>query len=169
MRHPFQCLHHSHSQARNIPDILLAALGPYLHSFDVESGLLLATWSANAEQDPVESRKSTFANEIDAKNGSQDDSNLPPPAKRQRTSSVVAESDSSSAEIVVEDDEASRESFANAIIKLKTTRDGNYVVIVTNEDKCLRVIELSTDGALRQLSERFATPRLMFSTRTKQI
>ncbi|KAK0654456.1 tRNA (guanine-N(7)-)-methyltransferase non-catalytic subunit trm82 [Lasiodiplodia hormozganensis] len=40
------------------------------------------------------------------------------------------------------------------IIKLVASRDGQHIVAVTGEDKCVRVFSLDPSGALKQLSER---------------
>lgn len=40
------------------------------------------------------------------------------------------------------------------ITKIKTTSDGQHVVIVTAEDKVVRVFEISSDGQLNLLSQR---------------
>ena len=40
------------------------------------------------------------------------------------------------------------------VIEIELTRDNRYVVAATAEDKCVRVFSLSTEGALKQLSQR---------------
>ncbi|KAL8666705.1 MAG: hypothetical protein Q9202_001243 [Teloschistes flavicans] len=69
-------------------------------------------------------------------------------------------SESSSAEIVTEDGKpkSSKATEANAsnpnLINLAATSDGQYVIAITDEDKCVRVLRLCIDGALQQLSRR---------------
>jgi hypothetical protein len=41
------------------------------------------------------------------------------------------------------------------IIHMVVTASQNYAVIVTAEDKCLRVFEISPEGKLEQLSQRY--------------
>lgn len=59
----------------------------------------------------------------------------------------------------------------NSVTKILTVRDGRYLVVVTNEDKTLRVLEVAEDGGLKALSERYASHRpsdLWTSTRKQK-
>lgn len=47
------------------------------------------------------------------------------------------------------------ESGKNSVTKILSARKGGYIVIVTNEDKTLRVLEVAGDGGLKVLSERY--------------
>jgi hypothetical protein len=44
------------------------------------------------------------------------------------------------------------------IIKLVVTESQTHVIVVTGEDKCIRVFEISESGDLQQLSQRLAVP-----------
>ncbi len=44
---------------------------------------------------------------------------------------------------------------STAVIKLAGTSSGQYIVAVTDEDKCIRVLELQDDGSLIQQSARY--------------
>ncbi|KAL9586312.1 MAG: hypothetical protein Q9212_000980 [Teloschistes hypoglaucus] len=82
------------------------------------------------------------------------------PTKRQKRVPLDDASESSSAEIVTEDGNSkpSKSTTAKAsnpnLINLAATSDGQYVIAVTDEDKCVRVLRLDIDGALLQLSKR---------------
>ncbi|KAL8706748.1 MAG: hypothetical protein Q9201_000273 [Fulgogasparrea decipioides] len=88
-----------------------------------------------------------------------------PPTKRQKRSSSDNRSESSSAEIVIEDGKSKpskstkpRPTTPN-VVNLASTADGQFVVAVTDEDKCIRVFRLSPNGILQQLSERYMPKR----------
>ncbi|KAL8631687.1 hypothetical protein Q9189_002594 [Teloschistes chrysophthalmus] len=82
------------------------------------------------------------------------------PSKRQKKAPLDDASESSSAEIVTEDGKPKSSKSAQAkasnpnLINLAATSDGQYVIAVTDEDKCVRVFRLDIDGALQQLSKR---------------
>lgn len=47
----------------------------------------------------------------------------------------------------------------NSVTKMLIVGEGGgYLVVVTNEDKTLRVLEVMEDGALKMLSERYTPP-----------
>ena len=83
-----------------------------------------------------------------------------PPSKRQKVSLIRDESSNSATEIVVmrdsDNDEFSipQQLLNPLVIKLAGTSNGQHVVAVTGEDKCIRVFDLAADGTLTQLSER---------------
>ena len=81
-----------------------------------------------------------------------------PPSKRQKRAPELSES--SSAEIVVEKIESAPPPHP-PIVKLAATRNGEYVVAVTGEDKCIRVLQLSAHGGLTQLSERLVSSKIV--------
>lgn len=84
------------------------------------------------------------------------DESQPPPKRRKTSPRPVISNESSSAEIVVEDDEIAHDFHSNPVIKLASTSKGRHVVAVTAEDKCIRVFELTENGVMHQVSERFA-------------
>ena len=159
MAHPYQCLIYRHRPREPISQVLVAASGSYIHVFDVLSGQNLSSWSSLDEAEPSPRTKDSwpsvcrdYIGQKKIKAGSQ------PPSKRRKTSPQAAIStESSSAEIVVEDNDHADNLHANPIIKLAATSKGHYVVAVTSEDKCLRVFELSGDGAMNQISERLTS------------
>jgi len=154
MPHPFQCLFYCPNAGGGSSQILLAASGSHIHTFDVSKGVLLSTWSSCVESEgssdnKVEPQSGTTASVAGEERGSQ------PPRKRQRLTPSNEDVDSSSAEIVV-DSKISRGRAASnpPIVKVSITGNGQYIVAVTGEDKCIRVLELSANGLLRQYSER---------------
>ncbi len=46
---------------------------------------------------------------------------------------------------------------STAVIKLAGTSNGQYIIAVTDEDKCIRVLELQDDGSLIQRCARYRT------------
>ncbi|KAL8694880.1 MAG: hypothetical protein Q9218_000544 [Villophora microphyllina] len=152
MLHPFQCLLICTLAHRDKPTILLGATKSRILSFSLHDGRLLSIWQSNLSQigndqisgDPL--RVQTGAEER--------------PAKRQRKASPDDASESSSAEIVTEDgkprpSKSTKARVLNAnVIDVAATSDGHYIIAVTDEDKCLRVLQLNANGALQQLSKR---------------
>ena len=86
------------------------------------------------------------------------DNGWQPPSKRQKLAPALSES--SSAEIVVEKVESAPPPHP-PVVKLAATRNGGYVVAVTGEDKCIRVLQMSANGSLTQLSERSVTRKFV--------
>ena len=148
---PFQRLLYCSARGARKADFILAASGPTIRSFNIEDGSLVFSWSHLA---PSASKKATSKEHA---NG--EDSNEPP-EKRRKLSSDEVESETPSTEIVVEGQSQRRRRpkrkapLVPSIISLCSTSDGNHVVAVTGEDKCLRVLELLHDGRLNQLSQR---------------
>ena len=158
---PFQCILVCSRSHCNRPSILLAASGTSIFSFDFSDGALTSVW-------PFSQTNTTPSSFVTARIATQKEENSRSlerqpdkdrPSKRRRVSSPADGSDSTSAEILVEEADTiartSKRTKASSITKLIATSDGQHVVAVTGEDKCIRVFELLADGALRQLSERY--------------
>ena len=107
-----------------------------------DNGIVLKSGEGEVDND---------SNEVNGDNGSL------PPSKRQKRAPELSES--SSAEIVVEKTESAPPPHP-PVVRLAATRNGEYVVAVTGEDKCIRVLQMSANGSLTQLSERFVTCKL---------
>ena len=143
LQHPFQCLRYVNRQSAGQSDILIATAGRNLYSYDASSGHRLDVWphpvDANAED---KSSDAASAPESQA-----------PPEKRRKLSSTSEEQKEAKSESKSEDSnkEASN-SWTN--IPLVTVAHGRYVVIMTSEDKCVRVLSLDNEGKLQQLSAR---------------
>lgn len=143
LQHPFQCLRYVNRQSAGQSDILIATAGRNLYSYDASSGRRLDVWpqpvDANAED------KSSDAAPASENQG--------PPEKRRKLSSTSEDQKDSKSDSKPKDSnkEASN-SWTN--IPLLTVAHGKYVVIMTSEDKCVRVLSLDSEGKLQQLSAR---------------
>ena len=149
MLRPYQCLLYCSKSGNLHREILLAATGCHIFSFDAQDGSLLSTWPSLPKQSLEEARSRSFEN-WDSEHQ----------AKRQKISFSQEASNSDSADIVVENKldvvtntKSGEPSTAN-IAKLVCTSDCRYVIAVTAEDKSVRVFDLTNDGNLAQLSER---------------
>ena len=161
MSHPYQCLLYCHRPQEPISRVLVAAYGSYIHAFDVLNGQNLSSWSSIDQVLSFLPKKKVLPSSSgDDTLKEKESADLQPPSKRRKTSPRAAIStESSSTEIVVEGNGYEEGSHSNPVIKLAATSDGRHVIAVTSEDKCLRVFELSGDGAMHQISERL-TPNL---------
>ena len=152
---PFQCI--LYCCRKNDQSVILAAASGSIYSFNASSGIHLSTWSHTAKSS---SHNGTFVN-LDLASTGSEGVELERLGKRQKLSGAGDLSDSTSAEILVNNDvqnprkpKTTREIVA-VIVTLVGTSDGKHVVAVTNEDKCVRVLELQQDGTLHQISERY--------------
>ena len=151
MLHPFQCVLACFCPTKLVKDVIIAASGSSICSFDTFNGSLLSVWSSEGE--------SSNKSQIDA-GTSPPERGLQRPEKRRKLSSSGNASDSSSAEIVVENGRNKRrrprrqDLISPSIIKLVCTSNCEFIIAVTGEDKCIRVFSLLESGILEQLSER---------------
>lgn len=147
----FQCLLFCKLALAENPEVLLAASRSRIFVYSLPSGNLISTWQGS--QTPA-AASSNVGKTLPVNDGSER------PAKRLKRSSPNEGSDSSSAEIVTEDAQTNpvksskRQIRESNVIKLAVTSDGRYVVAVTDEDKCVRVLHLDPKGCLQQLSQR---------------
>ena len=160
MLHTYQCWCYCW-QASQSKGILVGANGSSIHTFSAQNGRYLSTWpslynstrSQAKGQDLVDNSGTLPLNDPPP-----DDSG--PPSKRQKLSLARDESSNSATEIVVARDSDNDEStfpqqlLSPLVIKLAGASNGQHVVAVTGEDKCIRVFDLAADGTLTQLSER---------------
>lgn len=150
MLQPYQCLLYCSSSGNQKRDILLAASGCYILSFDVQTGSLLSTWPSS----PKDASRETNV-------GDSDNVDSERQIKRQKISFSQEASNSDSADIVVENNldvatNASKKAGPTAnVVKLISTSDCKHVIAVTAEDKSIRIFELIDDGSLAQVSERY--------------
>ncbi|MCJ1469361.1 tRNA (guanine-N(7)-)-methyltransferase non-catalytic subunit trm82 [Pseudocyphellaria aurata] len=159
MLRPFQCLLGCLVENTGI---LLAASGSCIYSFGLSHGSLLSTWPPPLEQTQLLPSKSPspaaplVEEVLDGKNGSE---LLGRPSKRRKKSSSSAVPEVTSAEAILkgenDDNLGSKESqvSCSVVIKLAGPTKDQLVVAVT-EDKYIRVLRLSNNGVLTQLSER---------------
>ena len=161
MPHPYQCLLYCSRPGQAEAGILVASSGPYIHTFNVHNGTYLSSWPSG--QGLAKSKKDDATAELGSgltgkTETYQEDSQRP---RKRRKSSPPRDDSGSSTEIVVSGGDADdlsprlKPAISPPVIKLAGTSDGQHVVAVTGEDKCIRVFELPEDGCLIQLSERY--------------
>lgn len=145
LQHPFQRLQYVNRQSAGQSDVLVATAGRNLYSYDVSSGQRLDVWPQPV--DAIAEDKSSEAAPASESEGQG------PPEKRRKLSSPSEEEKDPKSELKSKDSkkEASN-SWTN--IPLLAVAHGKYVVILTAEDKCVRVFSLDNDGKLKQLSAR---------------
>ena len=152
---PYQCLlfcskHHDRQNG-----IVLGASASSIYSFSASNGSFLSEWSAVTPERP----RKVSQSEVSSK-GTGEGNDGEHRQKRRKLSTPGDYSDSTSAEIILDNDGLERrESGALkdpklSILKLAGTSDGEYVIAVTGEDKCIRVLKLLEEGELQTLSER---------------
>ena len=146
---PFQKLLQYTIRGASTWNVLLAASGPCLRVFDSQTGQYISKWSHLLDQAP----------------GSQDGELLEgSPAKKRKLDNGNS-SDTPSAEIVTENGPGTRRRPVRhgftipCITHLMGTADGKHVVVVTGEDKSVRVLSMSERGVLHQLSQRVMSKR----------
>jgi tRNA (guanine-N(7)-)-methyltransferase subunit TRM82 len=144
LQHPFHCLRYVNRQSAGQSDILIATAGRNLYSYDASSGQRLDVWPQPVDAN-AEDKRSDAAPESESQ---------APPEKRRKLSSTSEEQKDAKSESKPKDSnkEASKNSWTN--IPLVTAAHGKYVVIMTSEDKCVRVLSLDNEGKLQQLSAR---------------
>ena len=154
---PFQCILFCTLAGEDKPTVLLAASRCHIFVFSITNRSLLSTWQ-DTEDQVVSSATETGPAGSSSHLESHDHNEGP--NKRQKRAPAGSESDSSSAEIVTEDGQrkqlkSSKQSIkASNVIKLTATSDGRFIVAISDEDKCVRVLQLAACGKLQQLSKR---------------
>lgn len=149
LQHPFQCLRYVNRQPAGLSNILVATAGRDLFSFDSSNGQRLDVWPQPVNANPEnETLAAASASEGQG-----------PPEKRRKLSSPSSDSKeiekNSNIEVEAAPNGSKKDdskSWTN--IPLVTVAQSKYVVIMTAEDKCVRVLGLADDGKLQQLSAR---------------
>ncbi|KAG4432211.1 hypothetical protein IFR05_012310 [Cadophora sp. M221] len=160
---PYQCM-------VTCGNILVAARGSSIHSFNVETGSLLSTWTCPASQEvkkekvpatETQQKEETLNLETPTEGGDLEANG--PPAKKRKLSSenVEAKSEETStpnADKEQQDGKKKKQKQNNrsdavasglqapAVIALAATQDGRHVIVVTGEDKSIRVFESVEEG-----------------------
>ncbi|KAL8905786.1 MAG: hypothetical protein Q9171_006538 [Xanthocarpia ochracea] len=151
MKHSFHCLLVCTVASAVDLVVLLAASRSRIFVFSLSSGNLISTWRSS--QGPAAS-----LNLEKASLGSDEQER---PIKRQKKSPPNKGSDSSSAEIVTEDAQpkpvkTNKSHIAESnITKLAATADGRFVVALTDQDKCVRVLQLDSNQATIICGDKF--------------
>jgi tRNA (guanine-N(7)-)-methyltransferase subunit TRM82 len=145
LQHPFHCLQYVNRQSIGQSDVLVATAGRNLYSYNASNGQRLDVWpqpvDASAEDKPS-----------DAAPASEGESQGPPEKRRKLSSPSEDQKDGEQKTKSKDSDKEASNSWTN--IPLLTVAQGKYVIILTSEDKCVRVMSLDNDGKLKQLSAR---------------
>ncbi|KAH0544161.1 hypothetical protein FGG08_001606 [Glutinoglossum americanum] len=130
MRHPFQCLQACYIPGPSRGWIVLAAARSQINSFALYDGTLLPTWDISTSKGITDA----LSHSMQSVERCEDN---PPPEKRQKTICDPMEG-----------------RWGAAVLTMTATRNHRNVVVVTGEDKCIRVFKLEENGRLSLLSER---------------
>lgn len=150
MRHPIQCLHYCPSTNR-----LFAAIAGAVQVFHGTTGVLISEWTAPQLLVLAPGKKSLNKAAKKEKGDTapaQQDREGSPNKKRKVDEKVEPVRTSN---LGVGAPRGEGESGKNSITKFLSAREGGYLVVVTNEDKTLRVLEVAGNGTLKVLSERY--------------
>lgn len=154
--HPFQKLCYLKASF-DLPGALLAASGPYICCFDFQRGFV-ARWPVDDEEEDTPD-----AERHDVKG---DGGGGERPAKRRRLSGdedglMVRQDSEESVEIISERVKGQRrkpkplsKTKLPDISHMLATSNGKSILVVTADDKCIRVLERRKSGKLRGVSER---------------
>lgn len=162
MSQPFQCLYKRPGENEGKYDILAAASGSCVYCFDIVSENLVSSWTSQRDhENSLEKAADTETPKI--KNATSNGTahvGSTRPSKRQKVSSLGQGSDISIDPSIENGHEFEAKPSASlqlssAVIKLTGTRDGRYLIAVT-DDKYIRVLEFQQDDSLKQLSERYS-------------
>lgn len=123
-------------------EILLAASGSSVYSFDLKCGSVLSTW-------PPE-RCNLFSVGSSAP---QAQSSNPSPKRQNSPSNEDVKSSPTKSRLEDGYSQSIDTQNSNFVLKLAGSSNGQHIIAIT-EDKCVHVLRLSADGALIQLSER---------------
>ena len=136
LQHPFQCLQYAKRTSHGLPNLLIAAAGRHLYSYDATSGQRLDVWPQDVESTVEPVSGTVPATEGDA-----------PPEKRRKLSPASGGQQ--------EQKPAGKKPLTGTTIPLLVTSpDGKYVIATTGDGKTIRVFELNHDGKLKELSSR---------------
>ena len=145
-----------------------------MDTFDPESGCLLSTWKVTSTQEPkhvnTTSESASNGPEVQKLESSEDvvDENSPP-AKRRKLSTEGAAKEPTPSNGTKAGDKGPKKGNKRsdavasglqtpAVILLEATTDGRHVIVVTGEDKAIRVFQCGLDGReghLKELSRRY--------------
>lgn len=133
-QHPLQCMQFVKKKNGDSRNVLVASAGAKLFSYAAGSGQRLSVWP----QDGVDNPNADSA-------GSNPEIEGPPEKKRKVDPSAEHKAGV----------ESTKKPAAWTNIPIVTsTSNGEYLVALTGEDKCVRVFQIEEDGSFLQLSER---------------
>lgn len=162
--YPFQKLCYLHASL-DLPEALLAARGDSICCYDFRKGLI-GRWPMDEEE--LEGPSDVERQHM---NGNEEER----PSKRQRLSgheddTLATQESEESVEIISERAKGQRRKpkpFSKVrlpdVSHMLATLDGKNIIVVTTDDKCIRVLERQKNGKLRRISERLMIPFLLLS------
>jgi tRNA (guanine-N(7)-)-methyltransferase subunit TRM82 len=134
LQQPLQCIQLVKTKNGRSRNVLVASAGPKLFSYAAESGQRLSIW-------PQDGADAPDANDA----GSNPEIEGPPEKKRKVDLSSEQKASPTAAKQAV--------TWTNIPI-LTTTPDGEHLVALTGEDKCIRVFQIEENGSFLELSTR---------------
>ncbi|QSS61539.1 tRNA methyltransferase [Histoplasma capsulatum] len=155
-QHPFQCIQWLGDCAPGAPNFLVGAAGPRIYVLDGRTGHSLCVWPLNNEP------QAKAANAKNADSHSKGDAEgSEPPEKRRKLSPEASQDIVSAEESKVQGAKVNGSMKAQdsrlaweTIPIVTASKSGKHIVVVSAEDKCIRVFAVNSNGALSQLSER---------------
>ena len=151
---PFLCHVDRFNEKRH--NIIVATSGVSIYSFNASNGEFLSSWSHLDTFDG--SNRSVKEHRSLEHESSATDDNVS--RKRRKLSDAEEVSDSTSTEIVTDNvvprglKRKPKHLPMSSIIGLAVNPKGQYLVLITGEDKCIRVIKILGEGTFEQISER---------------
>ncbi|GMF68864.1 unnamed protein product [Aspergillus oryzae] len=136
---PLQCLQYLEKRGAESQRFLIASSGGKIYSYAAETGQRLSSWPQDVDASNANNSKAT-----ETETGSEDQA--PPEKKRKVSPSEEGPAETSKSTV--------KASTWSSIPCLVAHSNGDYVIALTAEDKCVRVLRLKDDGTLEQLSER---------------
>ena len=136
---PLQCLQSLEKRGAESQRFLIASSGGKIYSYAAETGQRLSSWPQDVDASNANNSKAT-----ETETGSEDQA--PPEKKRKVSPSEEGPAETSKSTV--------KASTWSSIPCLVAHSNGDYVIALTAEDKCVRVLRLKDDGTLEQLSER---------------
>ncbi|EAW08228.1 putative tRNA methyltransferase [Aspergillus clavatus NRRL 1] len=138
-QYPFQCIK-SVERRNSGRQLIIGSAGPKIYTYAAETGERLGIWPETANTAEAKAAPSTTGEE--------------PPEKRRKVSPPPDQKPEDSEPASQKSRKPEASPAWSTIPILAVSADGEYVVAVTAEDKCIRVFEVEENGALKQLSER---------------
>ena len=160
-KHPFQKICYV-SNGHGI--FLLGASGATIYSTDLKNGVISSRWPASDNSDILEADSEA--------NGDANEDERPTKRQRVETEGQDGSRESSiSVDMVTEKPERvkgqrrkpKQETPPPNVSHLIATKDGDNVIAVTAEDKCVRVFSILRDGRLRVLTQRYGGPQYRYT------
>lgn len=146
LQHPFQCIRYIERQLVGFQNLLVASAGSRIYSYAAESGQRLSVWPRDSEQTNEKSLKAAGADSSPERQGPPEKKRkISPPGDNAEEISQGTAQGSGGSQIPV--------AWSNVPL-LVPTSNGNHLVAVTAEDKCIRVLGVGEDGTLQHLSAR---------------